>query len=82
MKMSYINKRLILVIIIFLIGASVNANECNCDKIIKNREGKEWTNNFNENLALKYSIDQLCGLVEPDDWYVNAYLRFYHPEYL
>ncbi len=72
MKRSYIKKGLILVVILFLIGASVNANECNCDKTIKDIANKEWTNTSEENLAKKYSIDELCGLVEPDDWYVNA----------
>ena len=31
-----------------------------------------WTYTVGENPATKYSIDELCGLVEPDDWWVNA----------
>ena len=56
-------------IIILLIGTSV----CDCDKteraVVESVTGSS-TNV--ENLADIYSIDELCGLVEPEDWYVGA----------
>jgi len=38
----------------------------------KQAEIEGWTYTVNENPATKYSIDQLCGLVEPEDWWVGA----------
>ena len=38
----------------------------------KQVEIEDWTYTVGENAATKYSIDELCGLVEPDDWWVNA----------
>jgi len=35
-------------------------------------EIEEWTYTVGENPATKYPIDKLCGLVEPEDWWVNA----------
>jgi len=73
MRDSLVKKGLVLVVMILFIGASVSANECDCDKTVQNDiEDQVWENNPGENLAEKYSIDELCGLVEPEDWYVNA----------
>jgi len=56
-------------IIILFVGASV----CDCDKteraVVESVTGSS-TNV--ENPADIYSIDELCGLVEPEDWYVGA----------
>jgi len=71
MKNKYFRNSLVFAIIVLFVGASVNA--CDCDKTEqKVYENVEWTNNPDENLAMKYSIDELCGLVEPDDWRVGA----------
>jgi len=71
MKKNYFGKGLVFVVMLLFVGASVNA--CDCDKSKQNiDEGQEWANTFGESSAVKYSIDQLCGLVEPDDWDVNA----------
>jgi C1A family cysteine protease len=67
MKKDYFKKGLVLIIMILFIGASVSA--CDCDQTEEiNTEAKGWTDTAGE----EYSIDVLCGLVEPDDWYVNA----------
>ena len=72
MKTSYFRKVLVLVILILFIGASVYANECDCEKTNEKNVNKNLEFNPNDNIAEKYSIEQLCGLVEPEDWYVNA----------
>lgn len=73
MKIRYFKKGLVLVVMILFIGVSVSANECDCNKTVQNDiEDQVWENNPRENLAEKYSIDELCGLVEPENWYVNA----------
>ena len=38
----------------------------------KQAEIEGWTFSVGKNPATQYSIDELCGLVEPDDWWVNA----------
>ena len=71
MKKKLIKKIMVFSIIILFIGTSVSA--CDCDKseqIIT--ESKFWTNSSDENPAYKYTIDELCGIIEPDDWWVNA----------
>jgi len=35
-------------------------------------KAEEWTFTVCENDATIYSLDQLCGLVEPDEWWVGA----------
>jgi len=35
-------------------------------------EAEEWTFTVCENDATVYSLDRLCGLVEPDEWWVGA----------
>ena len=70
MRAIQIRRGLVIIILITFFGASVNA--CDCNKYSEDISGEEWTNTLGENLAEKYPIDQLCGLVEPDDWYVNA----------
>lgn len=70
MRAMQIRRGMVIIIIITFLGASVNA--CDCNKYSENLTGEEWTNTLGENLAEKYPIDQLCGLVEPDDWNVNA----------
>jgi C1A family cysteine protease len=71
MKMKLIKKILVLTTVILFVGTSVSA--CDCDKtdyIIN--ENMLLTNSADVNIAEKYTIDQLCGLVEPEDWYINA----------
>ncbi len=71
MKNRLERKFLVFIIMILFVGASVNA--CDCDNHHQNITKREvWTNSSGENLAEKFSINGLCGLVEPDDWYVNA----------
>ena len=71
MKKRLERKILVFSIMILFVGVSVSA--CDCEKPEQMTTGsKVWTNTTDENLAEKYSIDELCGLVEPDDWYVNA----------
>jgi len=38
----------------------------------KQAEIEGWTFTVDENSATKRSLDELCGLVEPDDWWVDA----------
>jgi C1A family cysteine protease/outer membrane lipoprotein-sorting protein len=38
----------------------------------KQAEIEGWTYTVSENPATKYSINDLCGLVEPEDWWVDA----------
>ncbi len=38
----------------------------------KQIEIEGWTYTVSENPATKYSIDELCGLVEPEEWWVGA----------
>lgn len=38
----------------------------------KQAESQGWKYTVSENPATKYSIDELCGLVEPEDWWVGA----------
>ena len=40
---------------------------------LQKQGGEEgWTFTVGENSATDYSLDELCGLVEPDNWWVNA----------
>jgi C1A family cysteine protease len=40
---------------------------------LKNQGDEEgWTFTVGENSATDYSLDELCGLVEPDNWWVDA----------
>jgi C1A family cysteine protease len=71
MNNQLIMKFLVFTTIFLFVGASVSA--CDCEKhdyIIT--ETNLLTNTIDENLAEKYSIDELCGLIEPDDWYIDA----------
>ena len=64
--------------------ADTAVSSCNCDKtstgltseditaLQKQAEIEGGTYTVSENPATKYSIDQLCGLVEPEDWWVDA----------
>jgi len=70
MEIRKYRKELVLVIIMLFIGASGSA--CDCDKTDEGNIIQGLSNNFLANSANNYPIDQLCGLVEPDDWYVNA----------
>jgi C1A family cysteine protease len=71
MNKRLFRKILIINIIVLFIGASVSA--CNCEKTEQTiTQDEVWNNLPGENLAEKYSIDELCGLVEPEDWYINA----------
>ncbi len=71
MNISLMKNFLVFTTIILFVGASVSA--CDCDKTDYTITGsKIWTNDPEENLAEKYSIDELCGLIEPEDWYINA----------
>ena len=38
----------------------------------KQGEEEGWTFTVGENSATKYSIDELCGLKEPENWWINA----------
>jgi len=69
MKKKLMKKFLVFFIMIFFVGASVSA--CDCDKT-ENVIIKSESSNNTGNIVEKYSIDELCGLVEPEDWYVNA----------
>jgi len=71
MKNKFLRNGLIFAIIVLFFGASVSA--CNCEKNYdKSYENINLANNSEENLAEKYSVEELCGLVEPDDWYVDV----------
>ena len=71
MKKKIFRKLLVVLIIILFVGASVSACDCN-DPEEKNMKSKEWINNQDENLAEKYSIDELCGFKPPKDWWINV----------
>jgi C1A family cysteine protease len=70
------NNKVIKNILIFstfflFVGTSVSA--CDCEKTdFVFTDSNIWTNNLSENIAEQNTIDELCGLVEPDDWYVDA----------
>jgi len=61
-----------------------DVSACNCEKNLgeitsediaalqKRIDDEGWTYTVSQNPATQYSIDQLCGLVEPDDWWVDA----------
>jgi C1A family cysteine protease len=69
-------------------SAEITVSSCNCEKntystsigltsdditsLQKQIENEGWKYTVSENPATKYSIDELCGLVEPDDWWVGA----------
>ena len=38
----------------------------------KQGENEGWTFTVGENSATKYSLDELCGLVEPENWWIDA----------
>lgn len=42
------------------------------DAFQKQVEREGWTYTVGENSVTKYSIDELCGLKEPEDWWINA----------
>ncbi len=76
-KWRIVNKTLLTVLIVIAISmmffASAIADGCDCGKTEQNITKSEvWTNTAGENLAEKYTIDELCSLVEPEDWYVGV----------
>jgi len=76
-KWRIVNRKLLTLLIVIAISmmffASAIADGCDCGKTEQNTTKSEvWTNIAGENLAEKYSIDELCGLIEPDDWYIGA----------
>ena len=54
---------------------NISSDPLSSDDILalqKQGEIEGWTFTVGENPATKYSLDELCGLVEPDNWWVNA----------
>ena len=49
------------------------------DALQKQIEIEGWTYTVSENPATKYSIDELCGLEEPENWWVDANFDQYMP---
>jgi C1A family cysteine protease len=74
-KSIFTNKTLLNLLIVCAIGIMIStssiAAQCDCEKNIK---PKIQVNQkiFTKNAADLYSIEELCGLIEPDDWYENA----------
>ncbi len=74
-RFSIVNKTLLTVLIAFSVSTmflvSVVGGECDCGKdtvpIAQERQATLSTND-----ADRYSINELCGLVEPEDWTANA----------
>jgi hypothetical protein len=44
----------------------------NIDVLQQQIEKEGWSYTVGENAASQYTIDELCGLVEPADWWVNV----------
>ena len=61
MKNGFFRRGLVFAVIILLIGVSASA--CNCDKTERTFVESETDIN---------SIEELCGLVEPEDWNIGA----------
>lgn len=70
MKILNLKKEIVLLVIILFVGASGSA--CNCDNSEESQPIIVLNSTLFEKTAYEYSIDELCGLIEPDDWYVNA----------
>jgi len=76
-KWRIVNRKLLTLLIVIAVSmmffASAIADDCDCGQTEQNITKSEvWANIAGENLAEKYSIDELCGLIEPDDWYIGA----------
>lgn len=65
-------KRLIIVLVVcgLLVSMPVGLSDCDCGN--SSREYQPINTVVGDNAAAIYSIDELCGLVEPDDWWVDA----------
>ncbi len=67
-------KLLLVLCIVFVIAASATAQLTNEDiEALRERAIEEgWTFEVGENEATQYSLDQLCGLIVPDNWQETA----------
>ena len=67
-------KLLLVLYIVFVIAASATAQLTNEDiEALRERAIEEgWTFEVGENEATQYSLDQLCGLIIPDNWQETA----------
>lgn len=65
-------KRLFIILVIsgLLVSMPVGLSDCDCGN--SSREYQPINTVVGDNAAAIYSIDELCGLVEPDDWWVDA----------
>ncbi|MBU0497924.1 MAG: hypothetical protein KKG04_08240 [Candidatus Thermoplasmatota archaeon] len=58
--------------LVFLLCCTAVQAECDCEKEGFDPIAEPWGGDPNVNLALYCSIDELCGMKEPDDWMVDA----------
>ncbi|MFC1737556.1 C1 family peptidase [Planctomycetota bacterium] len=53
---------------IFTVELKAQLSRVDVDELKKRAERENWTFTVGENPATKYSLKQLCGLAEPNDW--------------
>lgn len=63
---------LIVILLLSSFGIIVEAGDCDCGQDNYDMQSFEQFIDPYDNAAALYSIDELCGLKMPDDWYVNA----------
>lgn len=71
MKTVSMEKIFVFITVFLFVITSVSA--CDCEETDYNlMESNILSKSPEKNLAEEYKIDELCGLVEPEDWYINA----------
>jgi len=51
---------------------STGLTEFDINLLQKQSEIEQWTYTVSNNSATKYSLDDLCGLIEPENWWIGA----------
>ena len=69
MYRRYFIKFLVIVVMFLFMGTALG--DCDCNKTSESDNGFQVGEEYN-NLAEVYTIDELCGLVEPENWYIGA----------
>ncbi len=75
---SFLKLRFTALLIVFVMylwlgmGAVAQISEGDISALRAQGQKSGWTFNVGESSATQYSIDELCGLFVPDDWWVDA----------